>query len=183
MSTSFNTVFNDMKTSLGLAWKSMLSYFLAGLGMIIVFLVLIVLIAAPIAAVAYLALAPLSEATLIALRDWAATNPLALGAIALLVLIPVVSLFMVVSGSIYGMSHDLVTTGETKAESAFSYFRRKFLTYAGAGAILTIIVIIPPVIAWGLTSYAYGFATIASPVFQLLTISTFVWVFITAGLT
>ena len=172
-----------MRTSLGLAWKSMLSYFLAGLGMILVVGVIFVLIAAPIGVVAYLALAPLSEASMIALRDWALANPLALGALAILVLIPIVSLFMVVTGSIYGMSHDLVTTGETKAESAFSYFRRKFLTYAGASAIMTIIVILPPVIAWGLTSYAYGFTTITSPVFQLLTVITFVWVFITAGLT
>jgi hypothetical protein len=183
MSTSFNTIFNDMKTSLGLARRSILSYFLAGLGMIIVVGAIFALVAAPIAAAAFLALAPLSEATMIAWRNWAMANPLLVGSIGLLVMIPVVSLFMVVTGSIYGMSHDLVTTGETKAESAFSYFRRKFLSYAGASAIMTIIIILPPVIAWGLASYAYGFATIASPVFQLLTISTFVWVFITAGLT
>jgi hypothetical protein len=183
MSTSFNTIFNDMKTSLGLAWKSILSYFLAGLGMIIVVGLIFALVAAPIAAVAFLVLAPLSEASMIAMREWALANPLAVGAIAVLVLIPIVSLFMSVTGSIYGMSHDLVTTGDTKAEAAFSYFRRKFLAYAGASAIMTIIVMLPPVIAWGLTSYAYGFATIASPTFQLLTIFTFVWVFITAGLT
>jgi hypothetical protein len=183
MSTSFNTVFNDMKTSFGLAKRSMLSYFLAGLGMIIVVGAILALVAAPLAVVLFLGLAPLSEASLIAMSDWAIANPLLVGSIGILLLIPIVSLFMVVTGSIYGMSHDLVTTGETKAESAFSYFRQKFLTYAGASAIMTIIIILPPVIAWGLASYAYGFATIAAPAFQLLTISTFVWVFITAGLT
>ncbi|MGY5864238.1 MAG: hypothetical protein RTV41_06505 [Candidatus Thorarchaeota archaeon] len=182
MSTSFNTVFNDMKTSLGLAKRSMLSYFLAGLGMIIVVGILFVLIAAPIAAVAFLTFAPLSEATLAALSSWAIGNPLLVGSIAVLVLIPVISLFMVVSGSIYGMSHDLVTKGETKAELAFSYFRHKFLSFASTGAVLTIIVLLPPVVAWGLTSYAMGY-TITGLAFNLLTIFTFVWVYITAGLT
>ncbi|MHA1949291.1 MAG: hypothetical protein ACXAAO_04815 [Candidatus Thorarchaeota archaeon] len=182
MSTSFNTVFNDLKSSLGLAKRSMLSYFLAGLGMIIVVGIIFVLFAAPLAAVAFLALAPLSESMMITLTDWAVANPILVGSIAVLALIPIVSLFMVVSGSIYGMSYDLVTTGETKAESAFTYLRRKFLTFAGTGAILTIIVILPPVIAWGLTSYAMGY-TITSAASLVLTIFTFVWVFITAGLT
>ena len=171
-----------MKTSLGLAKRSMLSYFLAGLGMIIVVGILFVLIAAPIAAVAFLTFAPLSEATLAALSSWAIGNPLLVGSIAVLVLIPVISLFMVVSGSIYGMSHDLVTKGETKAELAFSYFRHKFLSFASTGAVLTIIVLLPPVVAWGLTSYAMGY-TITGLAFNLLTIFTFVWVYITAGLT
>lgn len=182
MSTNYNTVFNDMKTGLKLAWKSMLSYFLANLGMVIVVVILVGLILLPIAGIAYVVLAPLSEASMIAMLDWAVANPLVVGSIAVLALIPVVSLLMVVSGSIYGMSYDLVTTGETKAESAFSYLRRKFLTFASTGAILTIVVILPPVIAWGLTSYALGY-TITVLASQLLTIFTFVWVFITAGLT
>jgi hypothetical protein len=140
------------------------------------------LIALPIIGVVFLGLAPLSEASMIAMLDWAIANPLVIGSLVVLALIPIVSLFMVVSGSIYGMSYDLVTTGETKAESAFTYFRRKFLAYAGTGAILTIIVIIPPVIAWGLTSYAMGY-TVTGLMSLLLTIFTFMWVFITAGLT
>jgi len=182
MSTSFNTVYDDMKSSLKLAWKSMLSYFLANLGMVIVVAILAGLIAIPILGVAFVALAPLSEASMIAFADWAFANPLAVGSLGILALVLVVSLLMVVSGSIYGMSYDLVTTGETKAEAAFSYLRHKFLTYAGTGAILTIIVIVPPVIAWGFTAYAMGM-TVTGLASQLLTIFTFVWVFITAGLT
>lgn len=182
MSTTYNTIIDDMKTSLRLAWKSVLSYFLANLGMIIVVGILFVLIALPITGVLYLALAPLSEATMTTLANWAVENPLMIGSLFLLLLIPIVSLFMVVSGSIYGMSYDLVTTGETKAEAAFSYLRRKFLSYAGVGAILTIIVIIPPVIAWGLTSYAMGYS-ITAQASLLLTVFTFVWVYIMSGLT
>ncbi|MHA2027031.1 MAG: hypothetical protein ACW98U_14115 [Candidatus Thorarchaeota archaeon] len=182
MSTSFNTVFDDMKTSFRLAWKSMLSYFLANLGMLIVVAILFGIIAIPVLAVAWFALAPLSEATMTALFSWAVGNPLLAGGLAILVLIPVISLFMVVSGSIYGMSHDLVTKGETKAELAFSYFRHKFLSFASTGAVLTIIVLLPPVVAWGLTSYALGY-TITALASNLLTVFTFVWVYLTAGLT
>ncbi|MFW9963063.1 MAG: hypothetical protein ACFFCX_05855 [Candidatus Sifarchaeia archaeon] len=182
MSTTFGTILDDMKTSLKLAWKSMLSYFLANLGMLIVMVILLGIIAIPVLIVAWVVLAPFSQATMTALANWAVANPLLLGGIAILVLIPVVSLFMVVSGSIYGMSHDLVTKGETKAELAFSYFRHKFLSFAGAGAILTIIVLLPPTLAWGLTSYAMGY-TITAPVSYLLTGFTFVWLYLTAGLT
>jgi hypothetical protein len=182
MSTTFGTILDDMKTSAKLAWKSMLSYFLANLGMLIVMALLIGVVAIPVLLVAWAFLVPFSEATMTALATWATANPLLVGGIGILVLIPVVSLFMVVSGSIYGMSHDLVTKGETKAELAFSYFRRKFLSFASTGAIMTIIVLLPPVVAWGLTSYAMGY-TITAPVTYLLTVLTFVWVYLTAGLT
>jgi xanthosine utilization system XapX-like protein len=171
-----------MKTSAKLAWKSMLSYFLANLGMLIVMVILAGIIAIPVLVVVWVTLAPFTDATMTALANWATANPLLLGGLGVLVLIPVVSLFMVVSGSIYGMSHELVTKGETKAEHAFSYLRHKFLSFAGTGAVITIIVIVPPVIAWGLTSYAMGYA-ITAPVTYLLTAFTFVWVYFTAGLT
>jgi len=171
-----------MKTSFKQAYGSALSYFLANLGMIIVVSILALLIAAPLAIVAWVALSPISEVTMVAMGEWAVANPLVLGGIGILLLIPFISLFLVVSGSIYGMSHDLVTTGETKAEAAFSYLRRKFLTLWGTGAILTIIILLPPALVWGLTAYAMGFTTTAA-LSTLLTVFTFVWLFITIGLT
>ncbi len=182
MSTTHRTILDDMKTSLRQAYGSALSYFLANLGMIIVVTLLAMLIAAPIAIVAWVAFAPMSEVTMVAMRDWAIANPLFLGGIGVLLVIPFISLFLVVSGSIYGMSYDLVTTGETKAEAAFSYLRRKFLTFMGTGAILTIIILLPPALVWGLTSYAMGY-TITAALSTLLTVFTFVWFFITIGLT
>jgi hypothetical protein len=182
MSTTLSTTYNDMKTSLRLASKSMLSYFLANLGMVIVVGILAVIIAVPIAAIAWFALAPLSESSWLALAAWAQSNPVAIGGLALLVLIPIVSLFLVVEGSIYGMSNDLVATGETKAEAAFSYLRHKFLTFAGTGAMLTIFIVVPPVTVWGLTSYAMGYSISASASL-VLTVFTFIWLFFTCGLT
>jgi hypothetical protein len=171
-----------MKTSAKLAWKSMLSYFLANLGMLIVMALLVGVVAIPVLLVAWAFLVPFNEATMNALATWITANPLLVGGLGILVLIPVISLFLVVSGSIYGMSHELVTKGETKAELAFSYFRHKFLSFAGTGAIMTIIVLLPPTLAWGLTSLAMGY-TITAPATYLLTAFTFVWVYFTAGLT
>lgn len=171
-----------MKTSLKQAYGSTLSYFLANLGMVIVVVLLAMVIAIPAAIVAFIALAPLNPSAWTAMSDWAVANPVIIGGLGILILIPLVSMFLVVSGSIYGMSYDLVTTGETKAEAAFSYLKRKFLTFFGTGAVLTIFVVVPPTIVWGLTSLAMGYA-ITVPVSTLLSIFTFVWVFITAGLT
>jgi hypothetical protein len=182
MSTTLNTILDDMKKSLKQAYGSALSYFLANLGMLIVVVLLALVIAIPIAITAFAVLAPLDPAAFVAMGEWAAANPLAVGGIGLLVLIPLVSMFLVVSGSIYGMTHQLVTTGETKAEHAFSYLKRKFLTFFVTGMLLTIILLVPPVVAWGLTSIAMGY-TITASVSTLLSIFTFVWLFFTAGLT
>ncbi|TFG96890.1 hypothetical protein E4H12_10020, partial [Candidatus Thorarchaeota archaeon] len=182
MSTTLNTIFNDMKTSLKQAYGSTLSYFLANLGMIIVMVLLAIVIAIPVGIVAFFALAPLTDATWTAMSAWVEANPLVIGSIGILIIVPVVALFLVVSGAIYGMSYELVTTGETKAETAFSYLKRKFLTFFSTGVILTIFVVLPPTIVWALTSYAMGYV-ITSPISTLLTIFTFVWIFITAGLT
>ncbi len=182
MSTTFNTIINDMKGSFKQACRTALSYFLANLGMLIVVFLLALLIAIPVAAIAWFALAPLSEASMEALALWAEGNPLAIGSLGILIMIPLVSMFLVVSGSIYGMTYDLVTTGDTRAEAAFSYLRHKFLTFLSTGAVLTIIVIVPPVTVWGLTAIAMNY-TISATISSVLTIFTFVWIFITAGLT
>ena len=150
--------------------------------MIIVVVILAALIAIPVLIGVFFALAPFDPATFAAMSAWATANPLAIGGLAIIILIPIVSMFLVVSGSIYGMSHQLVTTGETKAETAFSYLKLKFLTFFGTGVILTIFVLVPPVIVWGLSSYAMGY-TITATASTLLTIFTFVWFFITGGLT
>ncbi len=182
MSTTFNTILNDMKTSLRQAYGSALSYFLANLGLLIVVALIGAFIAIPVLVIAFIALSPLTEASMTAMAAWASANPIALGGLAVLIMIPIVALFMTVTGSIYGMTHSLVTKGETKAETAFSYLKRKFLTFMGTGSLLTIIVVLPPVIAWGLTSYAMGY-TITAAASVPLTIFTFVWVYLTSGLT
>ena len=61
MSTTYNTILDDMKTSLRQAYGSALSYFLANLGMVIVVTLLAIAIAIPVAIVVFFAIAPLHK--------------------------------------------------------------------------------------------------------------------------
>ncbi|MFW9958488.1 MAG: hypothetical protein ACFFCT_10485 [Candidatus Odinarchaeota archaeon] len=182
MSTTFNTILNDMKTSLRQAYGSALSYFLANLGLLIVVSLIGVFIAIPVVVLSIIAFSPWNSASWDLMQAWAMANPLFMGTLVVLILIPIVALFLTVTGSIYGMTHSLVTRGETKAETAFSYLKRKFFSFMGTGVLLTIIVLLPPVIAWGAASYANGYI-ITTAMSVPLTIVTFVWVYVTSGLT
>lgn len=181
--TFFGTIYEDMKSSLVMAKNNMLSYFLANLGMAVALVLIVMVIAIPIVTVALLA----GPATWTEWAQWMADtmphNPgavFAIGGLGLLILVPFAAAAFVVIGSIFGMSKEVVETGETKAESAFSWFRRKFLTFAGTGVILTLIIILPQAIVYGLASWSMGFqvtglASIALSVFS------FVYSFITVG--
>lgn len=180
--TSFGTLIGDLKASLRLAKDNMLSYFLAHLGLVFLMVALLAIVAIPILAIV-LAAGPAYWAS--AGADWMAiaqANPLGLGGMAILLLIPLVAFLLIFVGSIYGMSKEVVETGETRAESAFSWFKNKFLTFAATGAILTVIILVPQLVVWGLVSFAMNY-TVPLLVSQVLSIFSFVYSFITLGLT
>ncbi len=182
MSTDFNTILGDLKYSLKLAWNKALSYFLANMGMLFLIAILLGIVAIPILITAFWVIGPHNFAAMgAAMETWAQANPLLLGGIGLLILIPIITLFFMVVGSIYGMSKELVETGDTRAELAFSYFKNKFLTFASAGVLLTIIILVPPIAVWGATSILSGYV-IGYAARVTLSIFTFAWVFITVGL-
>ena len=184
MSTSYNTIVDDLKSSFRLAKENILSYFLANLGMLIAVVLLMGLVMVPIAVAALLMVgtSPAAwEAIGLGLAAWAESNPWAVGGVAILFIVPFIALFLTVVGSIYGMSKDLVAHGETKAERAFSWFRHKFLTFGGAGVLLTTIIILPPLVVWGSVSILMGY-TVNVAISTLLSVFTFTWVFITVGL-
>jgi hypothetical protein len=181
--TSFGTIYEDLKSSLVMAKNNMLSYFLANLGMAIALVLIVMVIAIPIIAVALLA-GPMAWAEWGQwMVDTMPHNPgavFAIGSFGILILMPFAAAALVVIGSIFGMSKEVVETGETKAESAFSWFRRKFLTFAGTGVILTLIIIVPQAIVYGLVSWAMGFQVIGIPSI-VLSVLSFVYSFITVG--
>jgi hypothetical protein len=181
MSTDFGTIFGDMKSSFKLAWRNALSYFLANLGMLVAIAVLLGIVLVPVAAIA---IATNGEALLAlgsSVAQLAGENAWVLGGMALLMIVPLISLFLVVIGSIYGMSKELVATGETKAEHAFSYLRHKFLSFAGAGAMLTLIIVIPPVAVAGIVSILMSYQMTLLQL-QVVAVFAFVWIFVTVGL-
>jgi hypothetical protein len=188
MSTKFKTVIDDMKTSLKLAKNNVLTYVLANLGMVLLVALLFLLIAIPIGlivAAIYLTAGPSPlMAWVEAITGMLQSDPLAIGIGAIiLIAVPVVSLFLVAVGSIYGISKEIVENGSSRAESAFSWFRRKFLTFAGAGFLLTVIVLLPVAVLWYAVNASFGFTTLPLWITQVLSAITFVWVFITIGLT
>jgi len=181
--TSFGIIYEDLKASLVMAKNNMLSYFLANLGMAIALVLIVMVIAIPIVAAALLA-GPMAWAEW---GQWMADtmqhNPSAvftIGSLGLLILVPFAAAAFVVIGSIFGMSKEVVETGETKAESAFSWFRRKFLAFAGAGVILTLVIIVPQAIVYGLASWAMGFQVTGVASISL-SVFSFVYSFITVG--
>jgi hypothetical protein len=182
MSTDFNTILDDLKYSLKLAWNKALSFFLANLGMLFVIAVIFGIIAIPFAIAALLIIGPHNFAAMGAsMSAWAQANPWLVGGIGMLFVIPVITLFFMVIGSIYGMSKELVETGDTRAELAFSYFRHKFIPFASTGVLLSIIIILPPMAVWGATSILSGYV-IGYAARVALSVFTFAWVFITVGL-
>ncbi|MBD3160321.1 MAG: hypothetical protein GF309_16195 [Candidatus Lokiarchaeota archaeon] len=179
--TTFNTIFEDLKTSLRLAKNNLLSYLLANLGMALLLGVIFAVVSIPIISIVLLT-GPHDWAVIgQIMTEWAQNNPWAIGGVGLLFLIPIASLFLIVVGSIFGMSKEVVETGETKAESAFSWFRHNFLTFAGTGVILTLIIIIPQVVVGGAISLAMNYQ-VPLLVSQILSVASFVYTFITVGL-
>lgn len=181
MSTTLGTIVDDMKQSLRIAKSNMLSFFLANLGMAVLIGVLFAILAIPIVILAF-TVDPTFWVNLGAnMHTWAMNNPWLVGGFGTLILIPIASLFLVVVGSVFGMSTEAVETGKTYAESAFSYFRHKFLSFAGLGVVLTVIIILPSLLIWGVASLALG-GTITGIPATVVSIVTSVWTYITVGL-
>ncbi|MGY5852213.1 MAG: hypothetical protein RTU92_01445 [Candidatus Thorarchaeota archaeon] len=183
MSTNFNTIIDDLKASYRLASNNILTYLLANIGMMILLVLMLVVIAVPLAIVLVFSIGP-NPAYWVAVGSWWATvgtaNPWGIGGLALLFLVPFIAALFVVVGTIYGVSKQLVATGQTKAEYAFTYFRHKFFTFFGAGLLLTVIIILPVIVMWGSASILAGYM-ISNELSLLLSAVSFVWVFLTVG--
>jgi len=163
------TPINDVKESFGLLRGKFLSYLLAIVGMMFVLLVLFLVITLPIGILLWVLGFGTSSANFIdvwvndVLLFWqplASTSPVAqLGVIFLFVVLPVFALLEWVLGSVYGMSKDIVISGESSAEGAFSWFRKMAPRFLLSGIVVATVVIGPVGIASYLISWYYGFST------------------------
>lgn len=183
--TDFNTITDDMMTSLRLAGDNFLTFFLAGLGMAALAILMIVAISIPIAIAAaafVFSMGPTFWADMgPGMITFATANPYFIVGLVALVALPVVGVLTTVVGAIYGISKEVVEDGETKAENAFSWVKRRFLAFAGAGIIQSLIVVGPILLLSAAISLALG--GIVTGVYSvLLGVFAFVWVFVTGGL-
>ncbi len=183
--TDFNTITDDMMTSITLAGNNFLTFFLAGLGMAALAILMIVAITIPLgfaAAALFLSMGPTFWADFgPGMMTFATANPYLVVGLFALIALPFVGVFSTVVGGIYGISKEIVEDGETKAENAFSWFKRRFLAFAGAGIIQALIVAGPIFLLTATISLAFG-TTVTGVYSVLLGVFAFVWVFITEGL-
>ena len=183
--TNFNTIIDDMMTSLRLAGDNFLTFFLAGLGMAALAILMLVAMAIPLAfaaAAIVFSMGPTFWADMgPGMMTFAITNPYLVVGLVALVALPIVGVLTTVVGAIYGISKEVVEDGETKAENAFSWVKRRFLAFAGAGIIQSLIVVGPIILLSAAISLALG--GIVTGVYSvLLGVFAFVWVFVTGGL-
>lgn len=181
--TNFGTIIDDMKTSLKLAYHNMLSYFLANLGMIVFLVLVLAIVAVPLIAVLVWIGPSALEAWALSLTNMSTASLFASGILAVsFILLPLMALLFLVHGSIYGISKEVVETGTTTAESSFSWLRHNFITFAGAGVIMTLIVIVPQLLVAAAVAYFNGYIVTGWNSIAL-SVFFFAYSFVTIGLT
>ncbi|MHA2005330.1 MAG: DUF7847 domain-containing protein [Candidatus Thorarchaeota archaeon] len=161
------TAISDVKTSYGLLKGKFLSYLLAIIGMLFVLFVLFALITLPIGLIywamglgvpgAHFIDVWVNEILLFWTPYVSGGNIVVILTAIFLVALPIFALAEWVLGAVYGMSKDIVTTGESSAEGAFSWFRKKAGPFLATGVVVAIIVLGPIGIVAYLISWYYGF--------------------------
>jgi hypothetical protein len=173
----------DVKESYRLLKGKFLSYLLAIIGMVFVLFVFFIIVTLPIGIIFFVMNlgTPGSDLINVWVNDvllfW--TGYLSGGDVVVvmstlfLVAIPIFALAEWVLGAVYGMSKDIVTTGESSAEGAFSWFRKKAGSFLATGAIVAIIVFGPVGIISYLISWYFGFTIPYTLTWPLLIIMIF----------
>ncbi len=180
--TEFKTILDDLKTSAVLVKRNILSLLLATLGMVLLVGAIFLVFSIPLIILAVSVGPAAIQEWVDALIALAMANPIGTG-IAFYVLfgLPIFTLLLIVVGSLYGISKEIVESGTTHAEAAFSWFRRKFLSFAGAGLLLSLVIVTPAAAVAGAVSLAFNYSP---PVWaqQAVSVFSFIWGFVTVGL-
>ncbi len=190
---SFQTLLDDLKISIKFAFKNVISYVLAIIG---VFLVTIILIAI-VAAFVFVPIL-LSPESLEAFTIWAESfNELTIsGGVTIatgifLIALPFAAPFFVATGALFGMSREIVESEGTSAEGVFTWYKKKFFSLAGGGIILflfilgpVMLVILGSVVLFGNQILNIAFigiesSTIMNPLISALGV---IWFVISSGL-
>jgi hypothetical protein len=168
---SFNTLLDDLKISFKFAFKNVISYFLAIIGVLIVSGILLVLVAivvfvpAMILSGGYLAFAAVMETFGLSLTSPGTSVVVGL----VLILTPLIAPFFVAIGALFGMGREIVESEGTTASGVFAWYKRKFFPLAGAGLILFLFVVGPFLLAMLLGALVYGDSIFAVALFSTMT--------------
>ncbi len=174
------SVLQDVKGSFSQLKGFFLSYLLAIVGMVFVLFILLIIFTLPIGLVYWFMGLGTPGAHVIdvwvndVLLFWTplvSTGSItAIFSVFLFLGVPMFALAEWVLGAVYGMSKDIVSTGESSAEGAFGWFRKKAVDFLGTGIIVAVIVLGPIGIVGYLLDLYYGGAIPYQLTWPLLTV-------------
>ena len=138
-----------------LAAKNWLSYALATLGIIIITLLMLViivfLVAIPI--IAFLGFSGLIDVIVTVSIAFTTTEGVMLVAMVIVIVLPILWPFFAAIGALYGLSREVVESEGTRAESAFTWYRKRALALAGGGTVHFLVTLAPVALAFLSISY------------------------------
>ncbi len=150
---------DDVKVGFKFAFKNVISFFLAMLGVLIVtlFVLLFILLGILTVIMTFGGGFPgvLRAIMVVAQAIETFPSPASLGILAM-VLIPLILPVFVAIGALYGMAREIVESEGTSAEGVFTWYERKFASLAGAGVLTFLIVILPLALGYGYLYEVHG---------------------------
>ncbi len=153
--SSFEILLQDLKISFRFAWKNVISYVLAMIGVLIVAGILMVIVAAAIMVPVILAwgIEPMTQFFVSLGQNWSALQGAELFSWVMFLAIPLLGPFFVALGALFGMAREIVESDGTTAEGVFVWYRKKFLSLAGGGVVLFLVSVMPIALMsiWALT--------------------------------
>ncbi|MFW9961345.1 MAG: hypothetical protein ACFFDV_10020 [Candidatus Thorarchaeota archaeon] len=157
-------ILDDLKISFKFAFKNVISYILALLGVLIISGILLVF-------VAILIFVPLIfsvgiEGLTFFFESFVADPSTGFANIVvggLLIALPLAAPFFVAIGALFGMGREIVESEGTSAEGVFTWYKKKFFSLAGGGLVLFSIVLGPLIliILGGIAVYGIDFFNFA----------------------
>ncbi|MFW9920441.1 MAG: hypothetical protein ACFFED_12635 [Candidatus Thorarchaeota archaeon] len=183
------SIYGDIKSSFNQMKPFFPSFLLSMIGMIFVMVLIVVVATLPIGVLLWIIGGNYSSTDFITvwmndvLFSWLPTV-YSLNTITALALmgIPLLVLVEMILYTVYGISNDIISTGNTKAENAFSWFKRKMVSFLVSGVIVAIFAFGPPALLGYLFDWLYaGIVPMESTIFMI--VFFVVYVYIILGLT
>jgi hypothetical protein len=142
---SLQTLLDDMKISFRFAFKNVISYVLAIIGVFIVTILLIALVAGFIFVPLLVSPGGLEAFTIWAesFTEWTIAGGLTIATGIFLIALPFIAPFFVATGALFGMAREIVESDGTSAEGVFTWYKKKFFSLAGGGIMLFLFILGP----------------------------------------
>ncbi len=170
-----SSIGKDIKTSLILAKRNILSFILAMLGLSVLLIVAIVAVALPLGLTIGYVGGSSAELT------WASPSLWIIVILGMSIAILIFTLFLFVFGGIYGMAMEIIEEGKSHAEKPFSTMKQRFVPIFISSLLITLILLGIPLVIGGAISVAYG-GNLPQPIQWIQGIILLAWIFIIGGL-